>query len=122
MTTTDDDRLGVLHAESLALGQANSSRLMRMLELIVIGFGGLTGLGSVLIWNGTLFVYLAAPFVILLLWMSCIRILAEMYMASAYRSYYDTQIRALMKDRNGVGFRSYGAAYRHLPCWARRGV
>lgn len=94
-----DDRdhlIEVFHAESLALGEANVQRLTRMLQLIVIGFGGVAGLATVLLSYKREEVYYVAPFVILLLWMSCIRTLSELYMASEYRAFYDAQLARLL--------------------------
>ena len=121
MTVTGKDRVAVLQAESLALGAANSARLSRMMSLIVVGFGGLTGLATALAAaHRFAYISLGAPLVILLLWMTCIRTLAELYMSSSYRRYFDDQIRSLLGEVDHRGFRSWqeSASRRGGGSWA----
>jgi hypothetical protein len=121
MTITGPDRIAVLQAESLALGAANASRLTRMMSLIVVGFGGLTGLATALAAaHRFTYVSLGAPLVILLLWMTCIRTLAELYMTSSYRRYFDDQIQSLLGDVDHHGFRSWqqSASRRGAVSWS----
>lgn len=106
--TTDDTAklIDIFHAESLAYGEANVSRLSRMLGLIAIGFGGIAGLATLLLAYHRTEVVFVAPFVLLVLWMSCIRILAEMTMASEYQRYYDRHLAELI-DTPQHRFRSW---------------
>lgn len=93
--TTEID---VLHAESLALGSANREHIRAMLGLCVFGFGGLAGLASLLWKDHQIEALYVAPLVILILWMCCIRILAEVVMTSEYQRYFDHRLSELLED------------------------
>lgn len=107
MREQDSIVLSIVHAESLALGEANRSRANRMLGLIAIGFSGLTALAAVLLNQGNDLVFLGAPFVILLLWFTCVRLLTEMYMTSVYRKFYDEQITRFSGTSKSFSYRSW---------------
>jgi hypothetical protein len=113
---TDDARrdtlIDIFHAESLAHAEANVGRLTRMLGLIAIGFGGLAALASLLWKDSRTEVLFVAPFVILILWMSCVRLLAEMGMASEYQRYNDRHLADLVdtKDHRIRSWQSSAAA------------
>lgn len=101
-----DHRIEVFHAESRAHADANVGRLTRMLGLIAIGFGGLAALSSLLWKDNRTEVLFVAPFIVLILWMSCIRVLAEMSMASEYQRYCDRHLAELI-DTKDHRFRSW---------------
>lgn len=101
-----DAQITAFHAESRAHSEANVTRLSRMLGLIAIGFGGLAAVASLLWKDNRTEVLFVAPFVILILWMSCIRILAEMTISGEYQRYYDRRLAELL-DSPVQGFRSW---------------